>query len=186
MLSERQARRAGVTLVSQQAEFQPEEPQPGRVSSGMTGPTSLSASVTGFARKARPSGHQAHSGAHLGSRSRFSSFPGGSVVKNRLPMQEMQVPSLGQEDAWEEEMATHPSIFAWKSPWTEDPGGLQSMGPQKSRTGLSTYRDLGSPASRAEDLALGVDETESEPGQLTQPLCDSCLQMDGCYCLSSS
>ena len=117
------------------------------------------------------------------------------MVKNRLPMQEMRVPSLGQEDAWEEERATHSSIFAWKIPWTEDPGGLQSMGPQKSRTGLSTSFLLGSgfsclqgrrPGFGAEDLALGVDETESEPGQLTQPLCDSCLQMDVCHCLSRS
>ena len=36
--------------------------------------------------------------------------------------------SLGREDALEEEMATHSSILAWKSPWTEEPGGLQSMG----------------------------------------------------------
>ena len=43
-------------------------------------------------------------------------------------MQEMQVRSLGQEDALEKEMATHSSILAWKIPWTEAPGGLQSMG----------------------------------------------------------
>ena len=49
----------------------------------------------------------------------------------RLPMQEMQetwIQSLGQEDTLEEEMATHSSILAWKIPWTEEPGGLQSMG----------------------------------------------------------
>ena len=39
-------------------------------------------------------------------------------------MQETQVPSLGQEDALEKEMATHSSILAWKIPWTEEPGGL--------------------------------------------------------------
>ena len=49
-------------------------------------------------------------------------------------MQEMQVPSLGWEDTLEEEMATHSSILAWKIPWTEKPGGLQSMGLQKSDT----------------------------------------------------
>ena len=43
----------------------------------------------------------------------------------------MEVPSLGQEDALEEEMATHSSIFAWRIPWTEEPGGLQSMGLQR-------------------------------------------------------
>ena len=47
-------------------------------------------------------------------------------------MQETQVQSLDQEDALEEEMATHSSIFAWEIPWTEEPGGLQSMESQKS------------------------------------------------------
>ena len=45
-------------------------------------------------------------------------------------MQEMQVPSLGNEGPLEEGMATHSSIPAWKIPWTEEPGGLQSMGPK--------------------------------------------------------
>ena len=40
--------------------------------------------------------------------------------------------SLGWEDPLEEEMATHSSILAWRIPWTEEPGGLQSMGSQKS------------------------------------------------------
>ena len=44
---------------------------------------------------------------------------------------EMQVQSLGQEDALEDEMATHSSILAWKIPWTEKSGGLQSIGTQK-------------------------------------------------------
>ena len=51
-----------------------------------------------------------------------------------LPMQEMQetrVQSLGWEDPLEEEMATHPSILAWRIPWTEDPGRLLSMGSQR-------------------------------------------------------
>ena len=51
----------------------------------------------------------------------------------RLPaMQETWVQSLGQEDPLEKEMATHSSILAWKIPWTEEPGGLQSMGSQES------------------------------------------------------
>ena len=45
--------------------------------------------------------------------------------------QEMQIQSLGQEDPLEEEMATHSSIFSWKISWTEEPGGLQSMGSQR-------------------------------------------------------
>ena len=51
-----------------------------------------------------------------------------------MPMQEMWVQSLGQEDPLENEMATHSSILGWEIPWTEEPGGLQSMGSQKSRT----------------------------------------------------
>ena len=44
-------------------------------------------------------------------------------------VQEPQVQSLNQEDPLEEEMATHSSILAWEIPWTEEPGGLQSIGP---------------------------------------------------------
>ena len=53
------------------------------------------------------------------------------MVKNMSVMQErqeMQVPSLGQEDPLQKEMATHSSVLAWKIPWTEEPGRLQSMG----------------------------------------------------------
>ena len=50
-----------------------------------------------------------------------------------LPMQEMWIQSLGQEDPLEEGMATHSSILAWRIPWTEEPGGLQSMGSQRVR-----------------------------------------------------
>ena len=45
--------------------------------------------------------------------------------------------SLGQEEPLENELATHPSFLAWEIPWTEKPGGLQSMGSQKSQTQLS-------------------------------------------------
>ena len=44
----------------------------------------------------------------------------------------MQVPSLGQKDPLEKEMATHSSILAWKIPWTEEPGGIESMGHKES------------------------------------------------------
>ena len=46
-------------------------------------------------------------------------------------MQEMGVQSLGQEDPLENEMATHSSILAWRIPWMEEPGGLQSTGSQR-------------------------------------------------------
>ena len=55
------------------------------------------------------------------------------MVKNPPAMQETQVQSLGQEDPLEKEMATHSSVVAWKIPWTEEPGGLQSMGSQRVR-----------------------------------------------------
>ena len=61
-------------------------------------------------------------------------FPGGSVVKNPSAMQELQETglwSLGQEDPLEEGMSTCSRILAWKIPWTEEPGGLQSIGLQK-------------------------------------------------------
>ena len=48
-------------------------------------------------------------------------------------IQEMWVQSRGQEDPLEDEMTCHSSIFAWKIPWAEKPGGLQSMGPQRVR-----------------------------------------------------
>ena len=53
-------------------------------------------------------------------------------------MQEMQVQSLGQEDPLEQEMAIHFSILAWRIPWTEEPGGLQSMGSQRVGRDLVT------------------------------------------------
>ena len=56
------------------------------------------------------------------------------MVKNLFAMQETwekQVRSLGWKDPLEKEMATHSSILAWKIPWTEAPGGLQSMGLQR-------------------------------------------------------
>ena len=49
------------------------------------------------------------------------------MVKNLPAVQETWVRSLGQEDLLEKEMATHSSILAWEIPWTEEPGGLQSM-----------------------------------------------------------
>ena len=56
------------------------------------------------------------------------------MVKNLPAMQETQVRSLGREDPLEEGMATHSSSLACRIPWTEEPGGLQPMGSQKSQT----------------------------------------------------
>ena len=53
-------------------------------------------------------------------------------------MQEMPVPSLGREDPLEKGMATYPSILAWKVPWTEERGGLQSRGSQRVRHDFAT------------------------------------------------
>ena len=53
------------------------------------------------------------------------------TVKHLPTMQETRVRSLGQEDPLEKEMANHSSTFAWKIPWMEEPGGLQSMGLQR-------------------------------------------------------
>ena len=67
-------------------------------------------------------------------------FPGSSVVRNLPVMKETQeksVGSLGWEDPLEKEMATHSGILAWEIPRTEEPGGLQSLGSQKSCTRLS-------------------------------------------------
>ena len=58
------------------------------------------------------------------------------MVKNLPAKQETWAQSLGWEDPLEKEMATHASILAWEILWTEEPGGLQSMGSQKSQTQL--------------------------------------------------
>ena len=54
------------------------------------------------------------------------------IVKNLPAMQKTWVRSLGQEDPQEEGLATHSSIIAWRIPWTEEPGGLQSKGRKES------------------------------------------------------
>ena len=56
------------------------------------------------------------------------------MVKNLPAMQETHVQSLGREDQLEKEMATYSSILAWRIPWTEEPGGLQSMRSQELDT----------------------------------------------------
>ena len=77
--------------------------------------------------------------------SAYKDFPTGEAVKNLPEMQEaqeMQVQSLGWEDPLEEGMATHSSILAWRIPWAEEPGGLQSMGPQRFRYDRAQHSTL--------------------------------------------
>ena len=57
-----------------------------------------------------------------------------SLSPSCLPMQKMRIQFLGQKDPLEKEMATHSSVLAWKIPWTEKPGGLQSTGSRDSDT----------------------------------------------------
>ena len=64
-------------------------------------------------------------------------FPSDSAVKKPPANAGAADSILGQEDPLEKEVATHSSIPAWEIPWTEEPGGLQSMGSQKSQTRLS-------------------------------------------------
>ena len=56
------------------------------------------------------------------------------MIKNLPAMQETWVQSLGHKDPLEKEIAAHSSIFTWEIPWTEEPGGLESMGSKKSAT----------------------------------------------------
>ena len=74
--------------------------------------------------------------------STFRGFLGGSVVKNLPAMQEAQIQSLGRADRLEEEMAIHPSILAWRIPWTEETGRLQSIGSQRVRHSLATKQQF--------------------------------------------
>ena len=64
----------------------------------------------------------------------FWASPMGQMVKNLPAMWEAWVQSLGQEDPLEKEMATHSSILAWRIPWMEELGGLQSTGHKESDT----------------------------------------------------
>ena len=65
--------------------------------------------------------------------------------------QEMQVQPLGWEDPPEEEMTTHCSILAWEIPWTEEPGGLQSMGLQRAGPDGVTKQQ---PQPKLKDLSI--------------------------------
>ena len=69
-------------------------------------------------------------------------FPGGSALKNLPTLQETQVRILDQEDPLEEGMATRSSLLAWRIPWTEEPGGLQSIGLQRIRHDWSNWAHM--------------------------------------------
>ena len=69
-----------------------------------------------------------------------SPYEGAQLLKNLPVMQETWVRSLSWEDPLEKEMATHPSILAWKIPWTEEPGGLWSIGLKKNQIRLHSDR----------------------------------------------
>ena len=85
-------------------------------------------------------------------------------------MQEIQVPSLGQEDPLEEEMATQSSVLAWRIPWTEEPGGLWSTGSQK----------VGH--DRATDSACTNAHTPSKHHRMTKLVAGClCLNLEGPY-----
>ena len=82
-------------------------------------------------------------GCHFGALWRYSSHTCflvlvAQAVKNLPATQETWVQSLGREDPLEQKMATHTSILAWRIPWTEKPGGLQSMGSQRVRHDWAT------------------------------------------------
>ena len=64
------------------------------------------------------------------------------MVKRLSTVRETRVPSLGREDPLEKEMANHSSTIAWKIPWTEEPGRLQSMGSQRVGHDLTTLLSL--------------------------------------------
>ena len=100
------------------------------------------------------------------------SFPGGSVVKNLPVMQETWVQSLGLEDPLEKGMATHPSILAQRIPWTEEPGGLQSIASQRVR------HDWAADTFSSGVHTAGLEHCSAapwpcEPGWVTQGLCVS-------------
>ena len=116
--------------------------------------------------------------------SKDEGFPGGSVVSICLPMQEMQVRSLGQENPLEEEISWY---YCRKNPRTEEPGGLQSMGLQRVRH-KSTKMSIGNsrgfpgdsdgkePACNAGDPGL-IPGLGRSPGEGNgYPLQDSCLK----------
>ena len=82
------------------------------------------------------------------------------VVKNLPAMQETLVRSLGWEDPLEKGMATHSNILAWRTIWTEEPGGLQSMGSQRVGHDLQTkqqQQQFRSSQTRKQKILIGQE-----------------------------
>ena len=77
------------------------------------------------------------------------------MVKNLPAMKEIQVQSLGGEDALDKGMPTLSSILAWEIPWTEDPGGLQSMESQRVRQNLAINHNM-KPLSTIICIVIGL------------------------------
>ena len=83
----------------------------------------------------------------------LSGLPRRLMVKNPPSMQKTRIQSTGQEDPLKDEMATHSSILAWRIPWTEKPGELQSMGSQRVEHDLATKQLLFSSPTKWNPLA---------------------------------
>ena len=86
------------------------------------------------------------------------------MVKNPPAMHETWVQSLGWEDPLEKEMATHSSILAWRIPWAEKPGGLQSMGSQRVGHNWVTFTFTYPSGSEGEEFACNAGDPGSIPG----------------------
>ena len=95
---------------------------------------------------------------------RTRAFPSGSVVKSLPAMQKTWVRSLGREDPLETGMATHSSVLSGKVPWTEEPGGLQSVSDPTEHTRIpepvlsALFGGMGSPCSPRKSASLEMDE----------------------------
>ena len=81
-------------------------------------------------------------------------FPTTQLVKNLPAMQETQVQCLGQEDPLEKEMATQSNILAWKIPWTEEPGGLQSKESQRVGHNWATKHNMETAKTSLKKMAV--------------------------------
>ena len=92
--------------------------------------------------------------------------PGGSAVKNLLARQEPQIWSLGRDDPLEEGMTTQSSILAWRIPWTEEPGGLRSIGLQ----GPTWLKQLGMHASPLHATHTGFEWNQRNSSILERAL----------------
>ena len=97
------------------------------------------------------------------------SFPGGSVVKNLPAKQETWVRSLAWDNPLEKEMANHSSILTWEIPWTEESGGLQSVGLQRVRHNLATEQACSPPCLALPSVCLVLwSHLKSPIGSLTE------------------